>query len=98
MTLRLIFAPLARAEIVEALDWYEVRAQGMGRRLFGEIDALALRIVANPPQFPVVYKTVRRARLRQFPYSLFFRIEDEIVHVLACFHASREPRRWQRRS
>jgi len=52
----------------------------------------------NPRQFPVVFKNVRRALLRRFPYSLFFVIEtDETLSVIACFHASRNPARWQRR-
>jgi hypothetical protein len=51
---------------------------------------------ANPWQFPVVYKSIRRALLRHFPYALMFVIEaDETLTVIACFHGSRDPARWQ---
>ena len=40
---------------------------------------------------------VRRARLRTFPYGLFFRVVDDGVFVIACFHSSRDPRVWRRR-
>jgi toxin ParE1/3/4 len=43
-------------------------------------------------------RDVRRARCRRFPYALFFRVIDETVHVIACFHSRRDPRQWQRRS
>jgi len=53
---------------------------------------------SNPRQFPVVYKNVRRALLRRFPYSLFFVLEDDALFVIAIFHASRDPSHWQRRA
>jgi hypothetical protein len=40
---------------------------------------------------------LRRARLKKFPYSLFFLIEDDTITVVACFHSSRDPRQWQSR-
>jgi hypothetical protein len=40
---------------------------------------------------------VHRARLRKFPYSLFFRVEISALVVIACFHGSRDPQRWERR-
>jgi hypothetical protein len=53
---------------------------------------------ANPWQFPVVYKSIRRALLRHFPYALMFVIEaDETLTVIACFHGSRDPARWRER-
>jgi len=40
---------------------------------------------------------VRRALLRRFPYAVLFRIDQNAITVLACFHASRDPQQWQRR-
>ena len=77
------FTRAARAESIEAQDWYEREAAGLGRRFREAIDALTARMSANPHQFPVVFKNVRRALLRRFPYSLFFVIEDDILLVIA---------------
>jgi plasmid stabilization system protein ParE len=93
-----IFTQAARAELIKAQDWYESEASGLGRRFRQAIDALAERMSANPRQFPIVLKNVRRALLRRFPYSLFFLVEDETVLVIACFHASRDPLQWQNRA
>jgi plasmid stabilization system protein ParE len=81
----------ARAELIEAQDWYEGEATGLGRRFRQAVDALIERMTDNPRQFPVVLKNVRRALLRRFPYSLFFVVEDDVLIVIACFHASRNP-------
>jgi len=59
---------------------------------------LVERITANPQQFPVVFKNVRGALLRRFPYSLFFVVESETLLIIACFHASRDPAQWQKRT
>ena len=94
------FTQAARSELIDAQDWYEREAHGLGRRFLRAVDQVAERISANPLQFSVVYKNVRRALLRRFPYSLLYIIEDDTntVLVIACFHASRDPSHWQRRA
>lgn len=72
--------------------WYEAEAPGLGRRFREAIDTLTERMSANPRQFPVVFKNVRGALLRRFPYSLFFVVEEEALFVIACFHARLQPR------
>jgi hypothetical protein len=52
----------------------------------------------NPRQFPAVFKNVRRALMRRFPYSLLFVIEGDALIVIACFHASRDPSHRQKRT
>jgi len=95
---RVIFTQGAREEVIEAQDWYEREAPGLGRHFREAIDALIERMSANPRQFPVVFKDVRRALLRRFPHSLFFVMEGETLLVIACFHASRDPAQWQKRT
>jgi plasmid stabilization system protein ParE len=98
MMLPVIFTRSARIELIEAQDWYESEVPGLGRSFRAAVDAVVQRISANPRQFPVVYKRIRRALLRRFPYALMFVIEaDESLTVIACFHGSRDPARWQER-
>ena len=92
-----IFSPAARAEMHDAVAWYESRSPVLAERFVTEVDATVARIRDNAAQFPVVLRDVRRARLGRFPYGLFFRVDAETVRVIACFHASRNPRRWHRR-
>jgi toxin ParE1/3/4 len=93
-----IFTQTARRELIEAQDWYEGEATGLGRRFRQAIESLIERMSDNPLQFSIAFKNVRRALLRRFPYSLLFVVEDGALIVIACFHASRNPSGWQKRT
>lgn len=95
--MQVVFTPAARVELFDALDWYESQRGGLGTRFREEVEATVIRMGENPQQFQVVLDDVHRARLRKFPYSLFFRLETDILLVIACFHAKRDPQRWQHR-
>jgi plasmid stabilization system protein ParE len=92
-----VFTPAAQAEVIEAQDWHDGEAEGLGARFRGEVDFAVRRLGANPFQFPIVLADMRRARLRKFPYTLFFRVLEEAVFLIACFHSRRDPRQWQAR-
>ena len=95
---RLVFTSIARQELIDAQDWYEKASPGLGRRLREAVDAVVARMSANPRQFPVIYKSVRRAVLPRFPYALMFVMEpDDALTVIACFHGSRDRARWRQR-
>ena len=97
--LPVIFTLAARVELIDAQEWYENEARGLGRRFRAAVDAVVERMSANPRQFPVIYKSIRRTLLRRFPYALMFVIEDDgTLTVIACFHGSRDPSHWQRRA
>ena len=89
--------PAAQFEIIEAQGWYESVATGLGALFRAEIGRQAQRILANPLQSPLMLADIRRARLRRFPYGLFFRPFDDAIYVIACFHSSRDPAIWQSR-
>jgi hypothetical protein len=72
-----IFLPLAREELIEAQDWHEQEAPGLGRSFRVAVANSVERISANPRQFPVIFRGVRRALLRRFPYALMFVTEPD---------------------
>ena len=89
--------PEAEAEILEAYQYYEDKAEGLGTEFVRAVDACLASIERNPRMYQVVHKEVRRALLRRFPYGIFYFIEGTTLVVIACFHASRNPRRWRER-
>src|SRR5260370_41062183 len=88
---RFRFTEAARAELSEAQDWYEAEAPGLGRRFRAEIDSVVQRMADNPRQFPVVYKTLRRAGTKRFPYALFFLTTPDFLLIVARFYVSPPP-------
>lgn len=89
--------PAAEVDIADAALWYEARALGLGTEFLRAVDVAHAEIQRMPERFPVVHLTCRRALLRRFPYALFFVATPQVIQVIACLHASRDPQRWQER-
>ncbi|MBI2371807.1 MAG: type II toxin-antitoxin system RelE/ParE family toxin [Deltaproteobacteria bacterium] len=85
MTYRLIVRRQAKADIREAARRYEEQRPGLGRTFVRQIDALLDRVRVNPMQHQVVYREIRRAIPRRFPYGVFYRIDGLDVLVFGSF-------------
>lgn len=96
MSWRLDLRRRAVAEIKEAHDWYEARTSGLGDTFLRELERVLDVVGAHPLRFPTVYRDVRRALTRRFPYAIWFRTRDERVVVLAVLSQACDPARWPR--
>lgn len=94
---QVVFRKQARLEFDEAGDWYEKECLGLGMEFMAEIHLLLQRIATTPEQFPMLYRDVRKAVARRFPYCIYFRERDQKIVVLAVFHSARNPAVWQQR-
>jgi plasmid stabilization system protein ParE len=94
----LVIRPEAEEEISEAFRWYEDKSEGLGSEFMRALDAGLSYIQRNPAAYAIVHKQMRRALLRRFPYSVIYLIEGDKIIVLACFHASRDPKQWKKRT
>ena len=95
MTLEFTSAALADAE--SAVLWYEEQRSGLGSEFREALLATVSAILEFPAAYPVIHRQTRRARLRRFPYSLFYRDSEGSITVVACFHARRNPSAWELR-
>jgi hypothetical protein len=50
------FTEAARAELIDAQDWYEAEGTGLGGRFRAEIDSVVGRMADNPRQFSTVLR------------------------------------------
>lgn len=89
----------ARAELRDAVRWYEKRSKGLGSALRQEVldrlQFLAELPMSGPawPEDP----TFRCSTLRRFPYRLFYFIEDETIVVAAVAHHRQREGYWRSR-
>jgi plasmid stabilization system protein ParE len=88
-----IFRPAAAADVEDAYRWYETQRPGLGEEFLVAVSSVVESLVSYPELFPVVYRETRRVLLRRFPYSLYYRIIDDQIIVVACMHGRRDPRR-----
>ena len=97
MTRRLVVRPQARLELAEATDWYDAQDKRVGDELLRTFETSIETIMRNPFQYQPMYRNARRARLGKFPYGLIYRVSDDEIIIVSCFHGRRDPKRWQRR-
>jgi plasmid stabilization system protein ParE len=89
--MRIRFKPEAEAELVEARAWYSLQRQGLDAQLMMRIDEALQRILQAPEAYPTVYRQLRRAVIRQFPFAIFYEMTTDEVRVIAVFHSRRDP-------
>lgn len=84
-------------DLTLAERWYLDEAPSVLASFEEETDRALGRISERPESYRIVASTVRRAPVRKFPFSVFYRILPEWIEVVAVVHQSRDPRTWQRR-
>lgn len=94
MTLPLRVRRRAELDLAEATAWYEARSEGLGEAFLRAARACFARISSHPESFPEVASRVRRARLRRFPYGVYYVLREDAIDVLAVYHSRRRPRRF----
>jgi plasmid stabilization system protein ParE len=97
MSLPVVLRHNAAEELLAACDYLESQREGLSIRLIGKVRRVIDRISTHPELHGIVLKDIRRAAVRRFPYSIFYRVTPARIDVLAVFHDSRDPSEWQRR-
>ena len=97
MTQPLVVRAAAEADVLEVALWYERRSPGLGTEFLRAVDVTLAEIARMPARYPLVHGDARRAHLRRFPYGVYFVATPDLVSVVACMHARRDPRRWEER-
>jgi toxin ParE1/3/4 len=92
MAYKIIVSPRAQKEIENAVDYYALYSVNAPKKFIIEL-VKSYDILADNPFLTVRYKDVRALNMIQFPYSLFFVINEnkQTVRVLSCFHNKRNP-------
>ena len=96
MSLPIVLSPAAERDIQAAGDWYQGQA-GLGLRFVAEVDRALEKIGRMPEAHPVLYRQIRRGRVLKFPYSIFYRVLDSRIEIVAVLHARRDPSVWRSR-
>ncbi|MDP2903964.1 MAG: type II toxin-antitoxin system RelE/ParE family toxin [Methylovulum sp.] len=97
MSLSISFHRAARTEFIEASAWYDDKQRGLALEFMAEIERCVSLASEYPYQHVIVHKDIRRIVANRFPYSVYFRVEERRIVVLAVFHGKRDPALWQDR-
>lgn len=97
MNLPVILSAEARADFDEAADWYGKESADLGDRFIDAVWDTLDRIRMAPEVYGAVWKDVRCALVRRFPYAVYYQVRPEGAVVIAVVHTKRDPAVWQRR-
>ncbi len=81
----------AEAEIIANERWYAQRSPAVAEAFIAEVDGAVAGIGESPETWPRYRRGTRRFVLRRFPFSVVYRIEDDVVYVVAVAHAKQRP-------
>ena len=92
MAYSIVLTKRARKEIKKAIDYYELYSN-VAPINFSAVLKDAFDTLTTYPFFAVRYKNVRNLKLKRFPYSLYFIVNDKkgTVRILSCFHNKQNP-------
>ena len=95
--MRVKFLTPARHDLLRAVQYLEEVAPAMAARFLDEVDEAKDLIAEFPRLGASATRGTRRVQLHSFPYSLVYRIDDEVIFVFAVRHHSRDPEYWESR-
>jgi plasmid stabilization system protein ParE len=93
----IILSVEAQSDFDSALLWYEQQRATLGERFAEHVQGVLDLIGDRPTLYAPIAENVRRARVRTYPYLIYYRVEPERIVVLAIVHASRNPSIWRER-
>lgn len=92
------FHVAAKAELEDAVSFYESRAKGLGLDLVEKVRDAVGKIQRNPDAWPPHHRTkFRKLFTARFPYTIFYLELSDLTWIVAVAHASRRPGYWSNR-
>ncbi|MGQ9687073.1 MAG: type II toxin-antitoxin system RelE/ParE family toxin [Thiobacillaceae bacterium] len=92
--MKLRIRAVAEVQILRAARWYEHRARGLWAEFMRAIATALASIQRQPRAYVEVFGDVRRARMRRFPYAIFYIEDEKAIQVLRCLHQHQNPQSW----
>jgi plasmid stabilization system protein ParE len=84
----------AELEMLDAAQYYELQAPGLGIDFLDKIDSAIQDIGMNPERWPVAHFNIRRRLIHRFPYAMLYLIDDKEIVIQAVMHLRRRPGYW----
>jgi plasmid stabilization system protein ParE len=97
MGYKLITTPETENDIDKAVEWYVNIRKPVAKRFLTELHAVKRYIHKNPEKIADKYDNVRVAFLKKFPYGLHYTFNNNTIIIVALFHTSENPQKWNKR-
>ncbi|MDR1190289.1 MAG: type II toxin-antitoxin system RelE/ParE family toxin [Verrucomicrobiales bacterium] len=88
------FLKEAKKELRDAVLYYNRQRDGLGAEFNAEVHQLASSLLANHRLYRIRAGEYQRVNMHGFPYYLPYIVWNDVLHIMAIAHASREPEYW----
>lgn len=88
------FLPLAKLELDDAIKYYELQLEDLGKRYKEEVRTSINRISIFPKAWTVIRPNIRKCVMHKFPYNILYSIQENTILIIAIAHHHRQPDYW----
>jgi plasmid stabilization system protein ParE len=95
MSFAVLLEPRALADIQQAIDYYDSRQAGLGKKFESTIDKHFL-VISRNPFFQIRYSGIRCLPVKKFPFLIHFVVDEKRkeVFIISVFHTSKNNTEW----
>jgi len=99
MTFRVVIEEEAEREFAGAVDFYDEREPGLGQKFARDVCDVFKTVCKNPERFHLHSRLTRKAKVLDWPYSVYFAIKAETSElvIITVWHGARNPAELRRR-
>ncbi len=94
---KLRFSKEAKLEFDEAINYYNNEQLGLGDRFKAEIKFSINNILKFPNLYPIIQGEVRKCVTHTFPFTIFYKLKDETIYILAIANHHKNPNFYSKR-
>lgn len=87
----------ARKEADAAAAFYHDKQPGLAQRFLDDLEDALHRIQRQPQAYRQVEHAVRKCRVTHFPYGVIYRVQSDLIEVIAVMRLRRAPGYWKQR-
>ncbi len=91
------FHPLARQELIDAIDYYNDCQDRLGLTFAEEIFKAIHLILQFPQAWSPFSKNTRRCIMNRFPYGIIYQESKDKILIIAVMQLYKEPLYWHKR-
>ena len=95
---RVRFVEPARLEVLAEVDFYHRVEAGLGPKFLDAVEEATARALAYPLAGSPAQNRTRRVFLRDFPFALVYRPDEQGFTIYALAHHARRPGYWRSRT
>jgi plasmid stabilization system protein ParE len=87
----------AEQELAEYEAWYRQHSEVAAHGFRLELNKAIAAVAEAPERWPVARRGERRYVFSRYPFTLFYRVHEDHVFIVAVAHQSRRPGYWRYR-